>query len=75
MKNPEENAVPTLDPRIMQKMTLYVFPILIGASALFFPIGLGLYWWIGLLFMIVQQLFVNARAKEKKQKGEIIKKK
>ena len=43
-----------------------------GNSALFLPIGLGLYWWIGLLFMIVQQIFVNVQAEKQKQKGEIV---
>ena len=71
-KKDGDPAMPTLDPRVMQKMTLYVFPFMIGVSALFFPIGLGLYWWIGLLFMIVQQIFVNAQAEKQKQKGEIV---
>lgn len=47
--------MPQLDPRMMQNMMLYFLPLVIGISALFFPLGLGLYWWIGLLFMIVQQ--------------------
>ena len=71
-KKDGDPAMPMLDPRVMQKMTLYVFPFMIGVSALFLPIGLGLYWWIGLLFMIIQQIFVNAQAEKQKQKGEIV---
>ena len=70
--NPDE--IPALDPQVMQKMMLYVFPVMIGAMALFFPLGLGLYWWIGLLFMIVQQLYVNTKGNREKKMGEIIKK-
>ena len=73
-KELKEGEMPTLDPRMMQKMMLYFFPFMIGISALFFPLGLGLYWWIGLLFMIVQQWYVNSRAEKKKKKGEIVKK-
>lgn len=72
-KNPDE--MPTIDPRFMQGMTLYFLPLVIGISALFFPIGLALYWWIGIIFMICQQFYVNARAENDKKKGEIIKKK
>ena len=73
-KELKEGEMPTLDPRMMQKMMLYFFPFMIGISALFCPLGLGLYWWIGLLFMIVQQWYVNSRAEKKKKKGEIVKK-
>ncbi len=69
-KNP--NEMPTIDPRFMQGMTLYFLPLIIGISALFFPIGLGLYWLIGVLFMICQQLYVNAHAEKTKKKGEIV---
>lgn len=67
-KNTENKEISPLDPRIMQKMSLYVFPILIGITGFMFPLGLGLYWWIGLLFMIVQQYYVNTRAKHKAKK-------
>lgn len=72
-KNP--NEIPTIDPRFMQWMTLYFLPFMIGFSALFFPIGLGLYWWIGVIFMIFQQIYVNTQAEKNKKKGEIIQKK
>lgn len=65
---------PTFDPAMMQKMMLYFFPILIGVTALFFPLGLSLYWFIGIVFMIIQQWYVNYRADQKKLKGEIIRK-
>lgn len=73
-KNSENSDIPALDPQAMQAMMLYVFPIMIGVMAYFFPLGLGLYWWIGLLFMIVQQLYVNHKGSKEKLKGEIVRK-
>lgn len=70
----ETPEMPTLDPAMMQKMMLYFFPLLIGVTALFFPLGLSLYWFIGIVFMIAQQWYVNYRADQKKSKGEIIRK-
>lgn len=72
-KEDEAAEMPALDPRMMQKMSLYVFPVMIGVTGYIFPLGLGLYWWIGLLFMIVQQWYVNHRAEQKKLTGEIVK--
>lgn len=77
IKKPEkkaDDAMPSIDPEFMQKMMLYFFPIMIGVSGIFFPLGLGLYWWIGLLFMIVQQIYVNSKDIQNKTKGEIVKK-
>ena len=48
-----------LDPEMMQKMMLYFFPIVIAVTSYFFPLGVGLYWFIGTLFVIVQQWYVN----------------
>lgn len=73
-KEPKEGEIPTMNPEILQKMTLYILPFMMGIIALFFPLGLALYTWIGIIFMIAQQAFVNARAKTKKSKGEIVKK-
>lgn len=50
-----------LDPQMMQKSMLYVFPVMIGVTALFFPLGVGLYWFIGTLFVIAQQWYVNKK--------------
>lgn len=49
----------TLDPAIMEKMMLYFFPLMIGVTSYFFPLGVWLYWFIGTLFVIVQQAYVN----------------
>ena len=35
-----------LDPAIMQKMMLYMFPLMIAVTSYFFPLGVGLYWFI-----------------------------
>ena len=48
-----------LDPAMMQKMMLYMFPVMIATSSYFFPLGVGLYWFIGTLFVIGQQAYVN----------------
>lgn len=57
----KEGEIPefALDPQMMQKSMLYVFPVMIGVTALFFPLGVGLYWFIGTLFVIAQQWYVN----------------
>lgn len=54
-----------LDPDMMKNMMLYMFPVMIGVSAYFFPLGIGLYWFIGTLFVIGQQWYVNKVAKKK----------
>ncbi len=48
-----------LDPELMQKMMLYVLPVMLAVSSYFFPLGVGLYWFIGTLFVIAQQWYVN----------------
>jgi YidC/Oxa1 family membrane protein insertase len=59
----KEGEIPefALDPQMMQKSMLYVFPVMIGVTALFFPLGVGLYWFIGTLFVIAQQWYVNKK--------------
>jgi YidC/Oxa1 family membrane protein insertase len=48
-----------LDPELMQKMMLYMLPVMLAVSAYFFPLGVGLYWFVGTLFVIAQQWYVN----------------
>jgi YidC/Oxa1 family membrane protein insertase len=50
-----------LDPELMQKMMLYMLPIMLAVSAYFFPLWVGLYWFIGTLFVIAQQWYVNQK--------------
>ncbi len=50
-----------LDPAMMQNMMLYMFPIMIATTSYFFPLGVGLYWFIGTLFVILQQWYVNRK--------------
>ncbi len=54
------------DPQMMQKMMLYFIPVMIGISALFLPLGVGLYWFIGTIFVIIQQWFFRRRKTQKK---------
>lgn len=61
----KDDEVPeiALDPAMMQKMMLYFFPIMIAVSSFFFPHGVGLYWFVGTLFIIGQQAYVNGQHK------------
>lgn len=54
-----------LDPAMMQNMMLYMMPVMIAVSSYFFPLGVGLYWFIGTAFVIVQQWYVNVISKKK----------
>lgn len=63
----EEPKNPNMpDMQQMQKMMLYIFPAMAALFAFQFPAGVGLYWLIGTLFMIVQQFFANRTAEDKK---------
>jgi YidC/Oxa1 family membrane protein insertase len=59
-----------LDPELMQKMMLYMLPLMLAVSAYFFPLGVGLYWFIGTLFVIAQQWYVNTHDEKKSTKTE-----
>ncbi len=66
-----EKEVAPKDPNMpdmqqMQKMMIYIFPAMAGLFAFQFPAGVGLYWLIGTLFMIVQQYVANRQAEDKK---------
>ena len=54
------------DMQQMQKMMIYIFPAMAALFAFRFPAGVGLYWLIGTLFMIIQQFFANKTAESKK---------
>lgn len=63
-EKPKDPNMP--DMQQMQKMMIYVFPAMAALFAYQFPAGVGLYWLIGTLFMIVQQYVANAQAEDKK---------
>lgn len=46
-------------------MMLYMLPVMLAVSAYFFPLGVGLYWFIGTLFVIAQQWYVNNKKESK----------
>lgn len=54
------------DMQQMQKMMIYIFPVMAAIFAFQFPAGVALYWLIGTIFMIVQQAVANRQAEEKK---------
>ncbi len=63
-QEPKKEVDPTspeaiLDPEMMQKMMLYMLPVMLAVSSYFFPLGIALYWFIGTLFVIAQQWYVN----------------
>ena len=47
------------DPSVMNKFMLWGMPVMIAVSTYFFPAGVGIYWLIGTLFMLAQQIVVN----------------
>ena len=47
------------DPDMMNKFMLYWMPVMIAFITYTFFAWVWLYWWVGTLFMIFQQLFVN----------------
>lgn len=72
---PKNDAMP--DMQKMQSMMLYIFPAMAAYFAYEFPAGVGLYWLIGTIFMIVQQFFANRQVASKKvtikdKKGHIL---
>lgn len=69
-KNPDEPEMP--DMQQVGKMMVYFLPIMVAFFTYQFPAGVGLYWLVGTLFMIVQQYFVNASMEKKKDKPQIL---
>lgn len=63
-EKPKDPNMP--DMQQMQKMMIYIFPAMAAIFAFQFPAGVGLYWLVGTLFMIVQQYFANQTAEDKK---------
>jgi len=47
------------DPVMMNKFMLWGMPVMIAVSTFYFPMGVGIYWLIGTLFMLGQQYIVN----------------
>ncbi len=63
-ETPKNDAMP--DMQKMQSMMLYIFPLMALWFAYQFPAGVGLYWLIGTIFMIIQQWFANRQTDIKK---------
>ncbi len=72
-QNPEAATPQTT---IMNKLTLYIFPLGVLIFGLFFPIGLLLYWLANNTWTLMQQRVVYRRidAEEEKKKAEAIEK-
>jgi YidC/Oxa1 family membrane protein insertase len=75
VEKPKDDMMP--DMQKMQSMMLYIFPAMAAIFAYQFPAGVGLYWLIGTIFMIVQQFVANKQADTKKitikdKKGHIV---
>ncbi len=60
------------DPALMNKFMLWVLPLIVAISTIYFPLGVGMYWFIGTLFMLVQQAIANAVADSEKSAPEIL---
>jgi YidC/Oxa1 family membrane protein insertase len=63
-EKPKDPNMP--DMQQMQKMMIYIFPAMAAIFAFQFPAGVGLYWLVGTLFMIIQQAVANRQAEDKK---------
>ncbi len=57
IKHDPESLMP--DPNMMNMFMLWGMPVMIAVSTYFFPAGVGVYWLIGTLFMLVQQVIAN----------------
>jgi membrane protein insertase Oxa1/YidC/SpoIIIJ len=55
-----------LDPEFMNAFMLWGMPLIIAVSTYFFPAGVGVYWLIGTLFMLIQQPIANRIADRRK---------
>ncbi len=53
------------DPALMSRAMLWGLPPVIAVSVSFFPLGVGVYWLVNTIFMIMQQLVVNLRDRAK----------
>lgn len=67
-KKPGEDGYEPAMPEMpdMSKMMGYSMPLMMAFTTYFFPLGVGLYWLIGTLFMLAQQVVVNMVTKKKK---------
>jgi len=63
-EKPKDPNMP--DIQQMQKMMIYIFPIMAAIFSYQLPAGVGVYWVIGTLFMTVQQYFANKTADDTK---------
>lgn len=58
-KNADDYSQFMPDPEVMNKFMLYGMPVMIAFATYTFFAWVGLYWWIGTIFMIFQQMVVN----------------
>jgi YidC/Oxa1 family membrane protein insertase len=60
-KKPGEEWYEQVMPEMpdMSKMMGYTMPLMMAATTYFFPLWVGVYWLIGTLFMLSQQIVVN----------------
>jgi YidC/Oxa1 family membrane protein insertase len=73
-QNPESAGTP--QTAIMNKLTMYIFPLGVLIFGLFFPIGLLIYWLANNFWTLMQQRFVYKRIdrEEETKKAEAIEK-
>lgn len=65
-----EEEAPSMmpDPHVMNAFMLWGMPVMILISTYYFPAGVGIYWLIGTLFMLAQQVVVNKMGNSKQKK-------
>lgn len=70
-KNPDQPQMP--DMAEMMKIMMWIIPVMVAIFTYQFPAGVGIYWLVGTIFMIGQQIVVNkVLKKEKKPAHEVI---
>ena len=66
-----EPAMPDMGE--MMKVMMWIIPVMVAIFTYQFPAGVGIYWLVGTIFMIGQQVVVNkVLKKEKKPAHEVI---
>lgn len=65
---PEISAMP--DPAMMNAMMLWMMPLMMAFTTYYLPAGVGIYWFVGTVFMIIQQLVVNTLHPNDKKAAE-----
>jgi YidC/Oxa1 family membrane protein insertase len=71
-KSSDKTEAPAGPAESMQKNMMYIAPVLTLMFSFQFPAGLGLYWIVGYVFQIFQQLYLNKFILNVPNKKEVV---